>query len=128
MQNLLNLNFWINLSPPALLPVFLKTLIVFISVLAVLAFYFMVKGKKKNFLFGRVWRRLQSFCLGNTILGLIILFFTYEQVPLLSARFWFLVWGTSMIVWLYFIFKVYKEAPVRKEALEKEKEFKKYIP
>ncbi|OGF24220.1 hypothetical protein A3H66_02200 [Candidatus Falkowbacteria bacterium RIFCSPLOWO2_02_FULL_45_21] len=87
-------------------------------------------GKKRwaKSLYAAVWRVLYYFFLTNAIIGLILLFFNYEMVPFLSARFWFLFWGAGMIVWLFFIYKIIIKIPHKKEQLEKEKEFKKYIP
>ena len=64
----------------------------------------------------------------NAVVGLMLLFFTYELVPILSARFFFLFWLIEMIIWLASIWKVYKKVPEIKKAKEEEKEFKKYIP
>jgi uncharacterized protein YjeT (DUF2065 family) len=129
MNNLLSLKFWFNLRPGALLPIYQKALIVFIIILGILIFIFtiLVKQDKKS-LYNHVCRNLRSFGLANIIIGLLILFFTYEMVPFLSARFWFLFWGAEIVVWLIFILRMLLEIPKKKEQMEKEKEFNKYIP
>ncbi len=128
MSNLLSLNLWFALSPGALLPVYHKALVVFIILLAVLALLFPFLGKRGKNVYNKIWRGLGSFSLSNVIIGLIILFFTYEMIPLLSSRFWFLVWGAEMAAWLFFIARAAREIPKRKEQFEEEKKFKKYIP
>jgi amino acid transporter len=116
------------MRPGALLPVYHKTLIALIIVFAVLFFVFLFLTKKKEDIYNKVWRSLKSFSLSNAVISILILFFTYEMVPLLSSRFWFLVWGIEIAAWIYFIIKSAREIPKRREYLEREKEFKKYIP
>ena len=62
------------------------------------------------------------------MIGLLLTFFNYEMVPFLSARFWLLLWAAGMVVWLAFIIGLVVKIPQRKVLLEKEKEFKKYVP
>jgi len=64
----------------------------------------------------------------SAIISLILLFFNHERISFFSARFWFLVWGIEMIIWLVFIIKKLKEIPKLREQLVKEKEYNKYIP
>ena len=64
----------------------------------------------------------------NFFVGLILLFFSHELIPFLSARFWFLLWGLGIAVWLVFIFKALVAIPKKKKQIEKEREYKKYIP
>ncbi len=126
-MNLLSLGFWFNTRPGALIPSMQKGFIAFLGLLVVVFVVFLILQKKKT-IYRNLFRKLGSFSISNAILGAIILFFIYESVPFLSARFWILLWVIGMIVWLYFILKRIKEIPKRKEELEKEKEFKKYIP
>jgi len=128
MGNLLSLKFWFDLRPDPMLSGSQKIFIgvVFILVISFLLFWFL-KSKKKG-LFAPFFNRLYLFSVVNAFMGLIIWFFNYELIPFLSARFWFLLWGISMIVWLVFIFKDLRKIPARKKQLEEEKEFKKYIP
>ena len=129
MGNFLTLNFWFNLRPGAFIGPSLKIILGFIILLFVL-FIITGIGKKRwaKSLYAPLWSRLYYFFLTNAIVGLILTFFNYEVVPFLSARFWFLLWGVSMMVWLVLIYKIIVAIPKKKAWLEKEKEFKKYIP
>ncbi len=104
MGNLLSLKFWFDLRPGSLLPgsqrIFVGVL--FVLVVCFLAFWFL-KTKKKG-LYIPFFNKLHLFSAVNAFVGLIIWFLNYELIPFLSARFWFLLWGISMIVWLIFIF------------------------
>lgn len=128
MGNLLSLKFWFNLRPGALLPIYQKTFV--ISVLALVVFFLFCRllTSRKKGLYTSFWRRLESFSLANAFIGLVLLFFNYELVPFLSARFWLLLWAALMLSWLVFIVKSLLAIPERKKKLEEEKEYRKYIP
>lgn len=128
MENIFSIKLWTNIRPGSLQPEFQKILIVVVACLLVFSIVFSLLKNKKRSLYNKIWQRLASFCVSNFIIGVLLLFFTYELVPFLSMRFWFLLWGIGMIVWLFFILKIYFKIPELKEKLEKEKEFKKYIP
>ena len=129
MNNLLSLEFWLNFKPGALAPTNQKIFIAFVVSLIILTITFgFIQIRNKKNLYARFWRSLYYFCLTNAIIGLVLLFFTYELVPFLSARFLFLLWGAGIIVWLVFIVRILIKIPGRKKELEKKKEFKKYVP
>lgn len=129
MGNLLTFKFWLDLRPEGLTPVFQKFFIIFVALLFVLTLIFAyIKSKQKKNLYSQFWRSLYYFNLTNVIIGAFLLFFNYEIVPFLSSRFWFLLWAMLIIVWLFFLYKILVGIPRKKAQLEKEKEFKKYIP
>jgi len=129
MSNLLSLHFWFNLRPGAFLPAtqnFFTTAVAVLFFLAIASSY--LKKKDKKGIYRKVWHGLYYFSITNVFIGLVLLFFTYEMVPMLSARFWFLFWAVGMIIWLYFILRNLRTIPKRRAELELEKEYKKYIP
>lgn len=88
----------------------------------------MIKKANNKGMFFRVWRKLYSFSLANAIIGVFFLFFIYEQLPFLSARFWLLFWVLGMVVWLFFIIQEFVKIPKIKQKIAEKKEFDKYIP
>jgi hypothetical protein len=127
-MNFLNYKYWLNMRPTSLAGGAQKYFIILVVLLFILTIIFsFLKARNKN-LYSRLLRKLYTFFLSNFIIGLFLLFFTYEMVPFLSSRFWFLLWGAGIIFWLYFIVKEFIRVPKIKQELEKEKEFKKYIP
>ena len=128
MGNLLSLKFWFNLRPGALLPIYQKTFVIFVLALIIFFLFCRLLAGRKRGLYTSFWRRLQSFSLANTFIGLILLFFNYELIPFLSARFWLLLWAALMLSWLVFVAKSLLAIPEKKKKLEEEKEYKKYIP
>ncbi|RLC38266.1 hypothetical protein DRH27_02680 [Candidatus Falkowbacteria bacterium] len=128
MKNLLDYKFWINLRPGSLTPLVLKAIIIFIFCLAVLAFVFYLLISRKQRLFYQVWVKLYLFSLGNFIIGLFLLFFSYELIPFLSARAWLLLWGIGMIAWLIFVGLAIAKLPKIKKDIAEKNEYEKYIP
>lgn len=129
MGNFLTWNFWLSARPGAFTGFSLKIVLVFIFLLIILSVTSgVIKKKWSKGLYSSFWSGLYTFFLTNAIIGLLLAFFNYEMVPFLSARFWFLLWAIGMLVWLFFIFKIAAKIPGKRALLEKEKEFKKYIP
>jgi len=117
------------MSPGSLIPIYEKSLVILIILFFALGFILKAARKRsRGSVYSSLLRRLSSFFAVNGIIGLFILFFTYESVYFLSSRFWFLIWGASMAAWLWFIFKAFFAIPGKKRQAEEEKEFKKYIP
>lgn len=129
MESLFKLQFWFNLRPGPLTPISGKALIVLIVVsLLVYLVIKIYKRKNKTSLYNKILNGLENFSLSNFFIGLFLLFFSYELVPFLSSRFWFLLWAIGVGVWLFFIIKSAVVIPTIKQKIEEEKEFKKYLP
>ena len=127
MKNLLTFNYWFNLQPEFLGSLALKLFLALIIGLGIIALI-LALIKKRGGIYRGLLKRLYGFCLSNAIIGLILLFFNYELVPFLSARFWLGFWVLEMLIWLIFILKNLKNIPKKKKLQEQEKELKKYIP
>ncbi len=127
MKNLLTADYWFNLAPAEFIPSVQKMFIALIILLAAGALMIAIT-KSRAGIYRGFFKRLYSFCLGNAIIGLIFLFINYETVPFFSARFWLALWALSMIIWIIPIIKILKAVPERKKTIEKEREFKKYLP
>lgn len=128
MTNLLKLQFWFNLKPTQLLPLFQNLFFIFLAMLFVFIVFLKIILRKKKVLYSSIVQKLLIFSWVNIFLGFMILFFNYEQIPFLSSRFWFLIWGTSMVAWLMLIIKNFKKIPLIKKEIEEKKQFNKYIP
>ena len=128
MNKFLDLHFWFNIRPGNLssnaLLVITVILAIFLAGTIISSFS---KFKKRNLYF-KIWRRINVFCLSNFIVGLFLLFFAYESLVMLSMRFLFLLWFLGIGVWLGFIIKDLTKIPEIREKMNKEEEFRKYIP
>ncbi|MCK5060959.1 hypothetical protein KAR28_00245 [Candidatus Parcubacteria bacterium] len=125
----MSLKFWINMRPGALETGAFRAMLVFIVVLAALtfAFYFFKKQKQFGF-YKKIFDRLNNLCLANTIIGLFLIFFIFEQLPFLAMRIWLLVWVIGILAWLGFIINAMLKIPKIKQDKAKEQDYQKYIP
>jgi hypothetical protein len=63
------------------------------------------------------------------ILGFVVLFFFYEGVPFLSARFWLLVWFIGLIAWkVYILIYLFRKIPQESRENKDKQNFEKYLP
>jgi hypothetical protein len=127
MNNLLSIKYWFAVRPSMLLPIYSKIFIGLIIIFVILIFVSGLLQKKKT-IYSKIWDRINTFSITNTFVGLIILFFNSEMIPFLSSRFWFVLWGATMAVWLFFVIKDFKKIPGIREQRAKDHEYKKYIP
>ncbi|MBL7058328.1 hypothetical protein ISS03_03250 [Patescibacteria group bacterium] len=125
----LTIDYWFNMNAGMLHPPVQNLLIFFIIILFGSIFLFnnfkIIKYKDYPRSF---WANLYSYSITNTIIGFLLLFFTYERVTLLSARFWFLLWLGYIICYPRYRFKLIDKGIEKREGAKKEAEFKKYIP
>ena len=131
-QPLITLSFWFDRRPPIMEEFFSQLFFYTFGALVVLALIITVivkKKKKEDPWVAKGFQKISSWCLTMGIFGLVIFFFSYERIPLLSMRIWFVVWLIAAIVWLVFIIKFFIKVIPREKAKIKEQEKKKqYLP
>jgi hypothetical protein len=131
LQPLITLSFWFNGNPPPLLyPIFIG-----LGVLIILLFLeggvtkWLSWKQRKNPPLHRVLSRWGRAALTIAAIGAVLFFFTFEQIPFVSARFW---WGLLLIggiVWKVFIIKdIRKRYPAEKSAMVERLAKEKYLP
>jgi drug/metabolite transporter (DMT)-like permease len=128
-MGILSWSFWFNSRPEPLSSLSQNGILVF-AVLMVAMFIIIkiITGRKQKTIYYKFWLKLASFGLTNAILGFLFWFFSFEMIPMLSAKFLLALWGIMMIIWTVFLIKYLRRIPKRREIIQKEKEFKKYIP
>lgn len=127
MNNLFTLSFWFNQRPDHLLPFFrnsLVALIVSFLILAILSFIF----KKKPGLYAKLWEKIFNLSSTNIVIGAVFLLFNDQRIPMLSARYWYILWAIGLATWIFFIVRYAKTLPEKKKEFEKQREFEKYLP
>ncbi len=133
LTELYDLNYWFTLRPDEMSLAFLIGFLVFFVLVFLGTFAMVIYKKKKKGALSKPQRKLydkiQSACATMGLLGLLWLFFAYERVPFLSARFWVLVWLLSMGLWIYVISRYYslEMKPQIKHLAEKER-IEKWLP
>lgn len=127
MGLLLSPKFWFNWRPSEMGPGTFKIFVGFLLVLVITMVLFAILKKQKS-VYGVIWRKLNLFSLSNLLIGAVLMFFSYELLPVLSARIWLLVWAIGMIAWLVFISRNMIKIPKLRARKKEEAEFNKYIP
>ncbi len=129
MSNFLTLKLWLGLYPGPLTKIWQYALITIVIIfLASIVVAWRGYNRNKKTLYAKLWLSGYNFALIGTIIGALLLFFTYESVPFLSARFWFALWVIGQGAWGYLIFRRLKQLPKIKEEIAAKKEFNKYVP
>ena len=130
-SKLLNLGFWFAIKPS---PLGEKTVLImaigFLAIVAVaILFKFIARTKKKNPPQIKLLKKLSRMFSTMALVGLVLLFFSYEQIYILGSHFWFLVWLLGLLVWAVFIL-IYavRKMPREKEEFAKRQRFLKYLP
>lgn len=128
----LDYKYWINTRPVPLGPSLVSGFLVFFCWFLVAAFIlFMVARyfRKTDDLKHGIFRRFAHLLFNVGWIGLVILFFAYEQAPILSMRLWF---GALMIYLLIRLglLTVYiiRDYPRRKASIAQRERIKKYLP
>lgn len=63
------------------------------------------------------------------LLGILLTWFRYERANLLSMRLWLLIWFIITVAWfIYILVYQIKIIPKSREALQKTRDFNKYLP
>ncbi len=129
---LLDYRYWINLQPVPLGPSLVGSIVAFFGwfLLSAVVLYFVARHVKKyNHLIEEVIQRFAKLMFTTAVLGYILLFFAYEQVPLLGMRLWFLLLTLLFCYWLVraIVFAV-RDYPHMKQHEDERLRFNKYLP
>jgi len=127
MKHLFTIKYWFSVYPEPLSQLGFIVLISFVALIFILGLISFILKRRGGF-FKKILNNLYDFSVANFFIGLIFLFFYYENVPFFTARFWLAIWFIGFAVWLFFILKKIKEIPEKRKMLEAEKEIKKYLP
>ncbi len=133
LQNFLDYHYWFTMAPMSwsrnwLIGLSIVSGVLLIAALGagIVAAHLKAKG---DHLTAQVWRRGRSLTVLTVILGLLLVWFRYEQVVFLSSRWW---WAL-LVVWLgwritMLVIFVLKKLPRDRAALNKKMAFEKYLP
>lgn len=129
MNNYINLSYWFNSRPETLSPLGQKILISIAAIMGIIFIIIAIKayGEKLK-LYRPSINKLLPFCLTNLLISLYLYFVSYELVPVLRARIWFVIWLLIAIFWIIRIVKDFFKRAKRRVELSKEEQIKKYLP
>ncbi len=71
--------------------------------------------------------KISTYLVTMGIVGYLLLFFSYQMVPFLSMRFFFLLWSLSAVLWAYMIWQFGATEVVRmRDEIQKKEQLGKY--
>lgn len=130
-HSLLSLKFWFAQRPGPIMPNVLAALLVVFGVCLLVAVLFAILAhyKKADRVVYKLFKQIQNLFITLTVLGYLFVFFFWQQIPLLSSRFWLIVWVLVLIIKAGFIGRyALTEAPKKKAAIVEKEKFQKYLP
>lgn len=76
-----------------------------------------------------IGNRISTLLVTMGVIGMILFFFSFEQIDLFGARFWYPTWVVTVLVWTFFIVRyVKRDIPAKKSRSEKLRAHAKYLP
>lgn len=128
-MNLLTLNYWFSSTEPFLSWV-AATLFILLSFFLVAGIFARVWSKKQTDRFVRqVFVRISRLLVTLSLVAFVCFFFTQQAIPLLGARFWYLVLAIVGGAWIFFIIRHYKKVvPLLRQKAAERAQFEKYLP
>ena len=123
-------SFWFS---AAWNPVTVKTVwfmaLVFGALAVVGIVVLVVAGRRSHTFDAPALRRIAAPLIFSGVVGEVFTFFLYQQMPVLSARFWFLFLFLLFIVWLAVALRgFFVTVPKLKAVASSRAEFEKYLP
>lgn len=130
-SNLFRLSFWFDLSPVTFSPLFERGLFLLFALLAVVAAAIRIVARKKTYDRDttRVFLRVATMMTTMSILGFIWFFFSFEEIYIFGARFFFLIWVLGVLYWSYTIYRFAKYTlPEERLSAGVKESVNKYLP
>jgi hypothetical protein len=131
LKPLITLSFWFNTNPPPFIaPIMIGLGILLIIILgAGIVEKWFAYNKRSNPPLHRILSRLGRAEIAIALIGLFLYFVSYEQTPVASARFWWLILFVAAVVWkVYIVRDITKRYPVEKKAFAERLAREKYLP
>jgi len=129
MNNLISLAFWFNSRPELIGGHGQKALVAMATILLIIALVIFVRAYSKSWsVYRPTLQRLIPFCLTNAVIALYFLFLNSQVIPVLRARYWYVIWTLIGLAWIYGIINNALKRARRKESLSQEAEKRKYLP
>ncbi|MBU0531164.1 MAG: hypothetical protein ABIG32_02165 [Candidatus Uhrbacteria bacterium] len=130
-EPLFRASFWFARIPAPLSPFFVKALFAFFGIILILGAVVRIvaSNRKHDRLVKSIFDRVGSCLVSMGFLGVLLYFFSYQRIPFLGMRFWFLVWGVIFVAWLgWIVYYALKVVPKQRECLLNRLEQMKYMP
>lgn len=131
MNSLLSLDFWFNIQPAGLTPLFSKVFFVLFASFIVFGAIanIVAKNRKDDRLLMLAYRRIAQLFYVMGWIGFAFWFASYENLYLFGARFWYALWTLGVLFWAWRIYIfLTKIVPEQREELQHRVDVNKYLP
>lgn len=131
MSSLFQPSYWLTLQPPEIGGLLGNVVFgVFIAFLVLGIIGRIVVDRKGADRYKKeIGNRISSLLITMGILGVILYFFSFEEIQLFGARFWYPLWIIATLVWMFFLVRFVKRDVPAKRAREESLRAKwKYLP
>jgi amino acid transporter len=124
-------SFWFDLFPSALSPLFERGFFFLFAAIVFAGAALRIIARRSEYDRDQklIMRTVATACTVMGLAGLVWLFFTYQEVYLFGARFWFLIW---LAIAMYVTYRLVRfarvDVPAMKEARNIQKEINEYLP
>lgn len=131
IKPLLSFQYWFGTGVLPFAPLVSRGILILMSALvltgiAIAIYLKLQKGMDKAI--RRVWKRVAALCATQGIIGLLLYGFYYEGIPVLSMRFWYIVWLVILVWWAYDIAVEYRKAKADKIGDAERQKYEKWLP
>lgn len=130
MKDLLSFSYWFDVTPVRMSPAIEIGFFVFFALLIILGSMLRMMRKNKTDKFEKeTLRRLAVASTVYGVLGLLWLFFTFEEISYFGMRFWFLVGMIALLISISTVIRYTKfKVPVMRLQEQSKVEANKYLP
>jgi len=131
LKPLLRFDYWFGYGLVPFFPWVERVLVIFMSVLVVAGIATMVylklqKGMDK--IVRRMLKSVSTWLLTAGLSGLLLYWFYYESIPVLSMRFLYVIWLAIFGWWKFEIYRDYKKARKGEMSAAEKHNFEKWLP
>lgn len=129
MNELISLSFWFNSRPEPIGDLGQKIIAIIASIMGLVFIIIAIRAySEKLNIYKPSIDKLLPFCVSNFIISLYIWFVNYQLIPVLRARFWYIIWSLVVTFWLILIIKDFYKRSKKRQELAKDLERRKYLP
>lgn len=77
----------------------------------------------------QIGEKISFLCITMGLSGIILFFFSFENITLFGGRFWYPIWSLGLIIWIIFLVRfIKKEVPAMRDRDLKRMNQMKYMP
>lgn len=131
MVNIFTFDYWFMMQPLMFVGWASVVLLVLFTAMTVLGIAGIVYGMKANLdkFLRRAVERSGSLLVTMGLVGLMLYFFAYERVPMLSMRIWYIMWLAILGFWAWGIWRYVRvEIPAKREMKAERDRLNKWLP